>query len=198
MKNQILIIGLIAGVNLNAQDVIRTQNGNDIKVVITKNTPDTLIYKEYNNSEGPLYIIPKSELMEIRYQNGSIELSSFSESEEDKIKKMSDKELYQKGYEDGKILYKPQGWGALAAATELLDIYVPGRLINENTKVNFDRQAVSSRAFLDYTSYKEGYQAAAAEKREKREITTIVGGTAAALVAAGVYVLIVPGTLGSR
>ena len=194
INHLILFAGLISASDLLAQDVIRTQNGKDIKVTITRNTTDTLTYKEYDNSDGPLYVVPKTELMEIRYKDGSIELTSFSESEEDKIAKMSNTELYQKGYQDAEIYYEPNGYGALAVASVLFNSGYGTNVVMNHAPVDFNKQAVSNKEYLKYSSYKEGYQHCALKKRRKREFGTVIGGVAVVIVGTFIYVL----TFGGR
>lgn len=53
------------------QDVITKTNGDDILAVVTEVLPNAVKYKKYDNPEGPLYTLKKSEIFMITYENGS-------------------------------------------------------------------------------------------------------------------------------
>ncbi len=53
------------------QDIITTTSGDDILAVVTEVLPNIVKYKKYDNLEGPLYTLKKSEIFMINYENGS-------------------------------------------------------------------------------------------------------------------------------
>lgn len=53
------------------QDVITKGSGETIQAKVLEITPATVVYKKYNNQEGPTYTVNKEELVGITYQNGS-------------------------------------------------------------------------------------------------------------------------------
>lgn len=53
------------------QDVITKGSGETIQAKVLEITPETVVYKKYNNQGGPTYTVNKEELVSITYQNGS-------------------------------------------------------------------------------------------------------------------------------
>lgn len=60
---------LILGVN--AQDVITKKNGDDIKAKVLEITLTELKYKNFNNLDGPIISIAKSDVIFVKYENGT-------------------------------------------------------------------------------------------------------------------------------
>ena len=62
---------LILASNLSlSQDIVYTSNGNKIKAKVTEINLTDIKYKDFSNLNGPTYVIPKSEVVLIEYQNG--------------------------------------------------------------------------------------------------------------------------------
>lgn len=56
-----------------AQDIITQKNLKTIEAKIIEISPKEVKYKRFDNPEGPVIIISKSDLVSIKYQNGTIE-----------------------------------------------------------------------------------------------------------------------------
>lgn len=74
MRKAILIIfvqlfTLVVGAN--AQDVITKRNGDDIKAKVLEITLTELKYKNFNNLDGPIISIAKSDVIFVKYENGT-------------------------------------------------------------------------------------------------------------------------------
>jgi len=65
-----LFIGL-SFANILAQDVITTKSGEDIEAKILEVTSTDVKYKVFKNVDGPTYVRQKSEILLIRYENGT-------------------------------------------------------------------------------------------------------------------------------
>ncbi|MCF1192495.1 hypothetical protein LRR18_12945 [Mangrovimonas sp. AS39] len=78
LKNYPLLIGLcmLPFISLNAQDLIHTKDGSKIEVKILVINQEEIQYKKYNNLDGPLYILPKTEATQIDFANGTVEYIS--------------------------------------------------------------------------------------------------------------------------
>ena len=63
-------------------DNIILKNGEEISAKIIEITPDLIKYKKCNNQDGPIVSINKSEVMMIKYSNGTKELVSISSKKE--------------------------------------------------------------------------------------------------------------------
>jgi hypothetical protein len=57
-----------------AQDLLTKQNGDEIQVKVLEITPTEIHYKRFDNLEGPLIIVRKSDVFMIRYANGTKEV----------------------------------------------------------------------------------------------------------------------------
>lgn len=58
----------------NSQDIIFLKNGDEIQSKVTEVLPDLIKYKKWENQDGPLYSVTKSDVFMIKYQNGSKDL----------------------------------------------------------------------------------------------------------------------------
>lgn len=82
MKNLFfLIVFIVCGCfSLSAQDIITTQDGTDIQAKVLEVSSKEVKYKKFSNLEGPTFVIPKSDILIIRYQNGENEVFNNSSS----------------------------------------------------------------------------------------------------------------------
>lgn len=80
MKNKLsLIIAMFTiALSTTAQDLITKKNGEDIKAKVIEIGLNEVKFKRFDNLDGPLIIIAKSEVLIIRYENGGKEI--FEES----------------------------------------------------------------------------------------------------------------------
>ena len=58
---------------LSAQDIITLKNGNTIPAVVEEIGVSEIRYKPYDNPDGPVYAIPKANVLMIQYENGNTE-----------------------------------------------------------------------------------------------------------------------------
>ncbi|MBK7666442.1 MAG: hypothetical protein IPJ32_03295 [Sphingobacteriaceae bacterium] len=73
MKYIIVVLFLISGAKLFSQDQLFKKDNSKQDVKVLEVTPDEVKYKLKSNPEGPLYIIKKSDVALIIYENGSHE-----------------------------------------------------------------------------------------------------------------------------
>ncbi len=66
----LLFVGGIA----NAQDLITKKNGEDIQAKILEVNDSDIKYKRWDNLEGPTFTLKKSEILIVRYENGTNEV----------------------------------------------------------------------------------------------------------------------------
>lgn len=75
MKRLVFVTALVLfGVTAFAQDVITTKDGDDIQAKVIEITETDVMYKKYSNPNGPTYIISKSDILIVRYENGEKEV----------------------------------------------------------------------------------------------------------------------------
>ena len=68
----LLTIAAIAALAAMAQDVIVTRDGRRIDAKITEISSTEIRYKEWNNQDGPVFVLRNDELNTIIYQNGTV------------------------------------------------------------------------------------------------------------------------------
>lgn len=75
MKNVIFISIIMFFIsNLYAQDIIIKKDGSEIKSKITEVTLNEIKYKRFDNIDGPIYTIVKTDIFKINYKNGTSEV----------------------------------------------------------------------------------------------------------------------------
>lgn len=112
------IIALISLENLViAQDVITKSNGEELKVKVLEVTQSEVKYKRFDQQDGPIFTISKSDIFMLKYQNGAKDM--FGESAKSQNSDSKKDEMTQKGKEDAKTFYKGKksGAGWTSAAT---------------------------------------------------------------------------------
>ena len=77
---KIFILLLYVSLNVSAQDVIVKKDGSTIISKVLEVNQKDIKYKKHSNKNGPTYIIDKSEIMSINYENG--DKDSFNANEE--------------------------------------------------------------------------------------------------------------------
>lgn len=66
----LLLSAFIGALQLFSQDVIFLKNGDEMKVKVAEVGTSDVKYKKFSNLDGPVYVISKSEIMMIKYENG--------------------------------------------------------------------------------------------------------------------------------
>jgi len=64
------------GISVKAQDVITLKNGTDIQALVQEIGEIDVKYKKFENPNGPNYTLKKTEILIIRYENGSKDIFS--------------------------------------------------------------------------------------------------------------------------
>ena len=70
----VIVLSLCLCALAGAQDVITRTDGTDIKAKVTEVLPDVVKYKKFTYLDGPVFTIRKSDILIIRYENGSNEV----------------------------------------------------------------------------------------------------------------------------
>jgi hypothetical protein len=105
-----------------AQDVITLKSGEDIQAKVEVVNQAEVIYKRFDNLNGPRIIIPKSDILMIRYENGVKEIFHDENIVPDTNSSNTfNSTLYNKGQKDAVIYYKGySGAGTVTLITGLL------------------------------------------------------------------------------
>lgn len=132
-------MGLTIG-SVYSQDVITKKSGEDIQSKVLEVTTSEVKYKKFDNQSGPTFTILKSEILMIRYENGSKDVFNETNSS-------TNSDLCMQGQQDSKQNYtgKKSGAGWTCATTILFSPLIgviPGAICassepsNENLKIS--------------------------------------------------------------
>ena len=187
----LMIIALcVISMNTNAQDIITKKDGTDISAKVTELTISEVKYKKYNNLSGPIYTILKSDVLTIKYENGTRDV--FNNKIPDIFESISDEEMCEKGKEDA-LRYYPKkhtgaGWTLTTAALTnplfgLIPAFSCSKRIPKNYNLNYPDKELMKNA--DYNKcYKDQ-----ARKMKKKKIWKMFG------IGSGIYAVMLIITL---
>jgi len=74
MKRLIFTTLFLFGASLYAQDIITLRNGNEVRARITEISATEIRYLRFDNLDGPMRIIPRSDVFFIVYEDGTQEI----------------------------------------------------------------------------------------------------------------------------
>lgn len=189
MKNFLLFILFVCSSNIiTAQDTLSMRSGENILVKVIEVGTSEVKYKKNENLNGPIFSTLKSDLLMIRYQNGSKDdFSSF------KLIK-SDDGGYIQGHDDAIKYYK--GYkvaGTAVLITSALPLY--GLIVGSATAALVS-SAEPSDENLDYPDlnlvkneqYEKGYKIEAKHIKRKKALKNYLSGLA---IQAGIFALMI-------
>lgn len=129
MKNTSRIIlaaiFVLFSIAVNAQDFMHFSNGEVLRVKVTEVGTSEIRYKKFDNLNGPDYVVNKSEVQMIKYQNGQIDVLS-GRSEEGRVNVVP--------AENPKVIYEEAPSHSLSV--NLLDLFVMSDLTIQYEWVN--------------------------------------------------------------
>lgn len=75
MKKLLFFLVIVAACSFSskAQDTLYTKNGKSIICIVTEIGIDEIKYKDYENPDGPVYVLRKVDVLRITYKNGKTE-----------------------------------------------------------------------------------------------------------------------------
>lgn len=94
MKNLLFVFIVLLGFASYAQDIITTKKGEDIKAKVLEITIHEVKYKKVENPDSPIYTLLKSDILMIRYENGSKDI--FNEESKETAKAEGNRETLSK------------------------------------------------------------------------------------------------------
>jgi hypothetical protein len=75
-KLQLFLLFFSFGMLANGQDIITKTNGDEIQARVFEVSTNEIKYKRFDNPEGPDYVIDKSQVFMIKYENGNKDVFS--------------------------------------------------------------------------------------------------------------------------
>ena len=80
MKSLLFIAAILLNICSYAQDLITTTKGEDIQAKVIEVGLNEIKYRKFDNLNGPLITLAKSDIVIIRYENGSKDIFDKSAS----------------------------------------------------------------------------------------------------------------------
>ena len=111
LLNYLLIIALcIISISTNAQDLITKKDGTDISAKVLEITILEVKYKKFDNLSGPIFTMLKSDVLMIKYENGTNDVFNETVSA-DNVSSSTD-DMCEKAKEDANMYYPVKNTGA--------------------------------------------------------------------------------------
>lgn len=101
-----------------AQDILTMKSGEDISGKVIEVNTTSVKYKKFDAQDGPIYEVLKSDLVMIRYEDGTKDIFSTSN-----IALSDNAELYTRGQRDAAIYYK--GYKSAGTGTFVVGLLSP-------------------------------------------------------------------------
>ena len=136
----ILTLGLFT-TSIFSQDIITKKSGEDISAKISEVTQTEIKYKKFDNLEGPIFTILKSEVLMIRYANGTKDI--FKEEIQQQQTNTNNKQLSNPNQETYKYSLgnpiNPVGGKKSAWGSGIASLFIPGlgQFINGDVGAGF-------------------------------------------------------------
>jgi hypothetical protein len=191
MKNLLLLITFAFSLsNIKAQDTLTLRSGENIIVKIIEVGSTEVKFKKVTNINGPIFSTLKSDLILIRYENGSKDDFSSIKIESPK----SDENQFNQGYNDATKYYKSYKLAGTAVFfTSAFPLYgwflgvSPALLLSSASPLdeNLDYPDLN---LMKNEQYARGYKTQAKNIKRKKIIRNYISGLATCVVLTGLMI----------
>lgn len=173
-----------------AQDYIIKLNGDEIPARVLEVTLEDVVYHHPDSAEVLTFRIPKAEVFMIRFENGTKEVFTQNQAENDTATAgvLSPDQLFQLGTQDALQYYKGNGvmWGSAASTAVFFPFGLAGAVVLGIMPPDVHPNKVSDAALLAYPEYVLGYEKQAKKKRRKKALAGAGIGSAVAVTVIGI------------
>jgi len=178
----ILTLGLFT-TSIYSQDVITKKTGDDIISKISEITQTEIKYKKFDNLQGPTFSILKSEVLMVRYENGTKDIFSETTNQatvnaQANVEVATNVDMAEKGKEDALANYRgaKSGAGWTAATTILFSpiIGVIPAVACSSATPSDDNLNYRDRDLMKNSTYSKAY-IDQAHKTKKKKVWTSFG-----------------------
>lgn len=170
------VITICTLTNSFSQDMITKKTSEDIKAKVIEVTVNEIKYKKFDNLNGPLFTLLKSDVLMIRYENGSKDI--FNEIQNTVTANVLSTDMSIKGKQDAITNYKGKSSGAgWTAATSVLTGPVLGlipAIACSSTEPSDENLNYKDRELMKNNDYNQAYTKQA-HKTKKKKIWTNFG-----------------------
>lgn len=154
-----LITSFVAFSTCYSQDILTKKSGEDIQAKVLEVTSNEVKYKKFDNQNGPTFSILKSDLLMVRYENGTKDL--FNETKKMESVITTNRDLFKEGQADASRYYKGyRAAGTTVMATSLLLSPLVGLIpaaICASTEPQEENLNYPSSEMMKKPEYAEGY-----------------------------------------
>lgn len=138
------------------QDIITTRDGEDLETKILRVGTEEVEYKRMDNPDGPVFTLRKSDILLIRYANGTHDVFEETPGESNSFRP----DMFAKGQSDAMLYYKSyQGAGTGTLLTSLLSPLVGliPAIACSATPPTDDNLGFPSAEYMRHPEYYQGY-----------------------------------------
>ncbi|MCX6203759.1 MAG: hypothetical protein NTY43_05625 [Bacteroidetes bacterium] len=196
MKNILLFILFLCSSNIiKAQDTLSTRYGENILVKVIEVGTTEVKYKKLDNLNGPVFSILKSDLLMIKYENGTNDDFSSIKKIEEKV--VGVENMFVQGQNDAIIHY--DGYKTAGTAVLLSTAFpgygiflgIPPALLTLDADPKDENLGYPNLNLMKNEEYAKGYKQKAKQIKRKKVISNYVSGLAiqAGIVGIGLIVL---------
>ncbi|NLN32529.1 MAG: hypothetical protein GX159_02920 [Flavobacteriaceae bacterium] len=171
MKKKFILIVFLLSVICNSQDVIIMKNGDEIQSKVSEINIEQIKYKKFDSPDGPVYIIPKSDVLLIQYENGEKDIFTNKEPEVSNIESPSNEDLFSLGERDASKYYKGyRGAGTGTLITSLVSplIGLIPAISTSSTQPKIENLNYPNEELFKNSQYYEGYTKKAKKIKQGR------------------------------
>ena len=170
-----------------SQDVITKKSGEDIQAKILEVAQNEIKYKKFDNQNGPSFSIAKSDILIVRYQNGTKDVFSDA-TKSTETTTVSSIDMRAKALQDAMTNYKGKKSGAgWTAATSIVLSPILGlipAIACSSSEPNEDNLNYMDSELMKDNTYNQAYREQA-HKTKKKKIWTNYG------IGSGVWLLLI-------
>jgi hypothetical protein len=194
MKYALLFFSLLLHAVSYGQDTIVQKNGSPIVSKVLEIDKHDVRYKKFENLEGPSYVISKSDISMIRYQNGSTDTFNVASlMQRTKAVRTPLSEMYFKGHRDAGIhytRYKPAATWTLALTIPLNAFGIIPAVAFSATPPAKANLGYPDEILLQDPDYLKGYVAGAKNKKAKYVMKNFAIGAVGSFVLGATLILL--------
>lgn len=180
------VITICTLTNSFSQDMITKKSSEDIKAKVIEVTTTEIKYKKFDDISGPLFTILKSDVLMIRYENGTKDI--FNEVQNTVTANVSSSDMAIKGEQDAITNYKGKSSGAgWTATTTILTSPVLGlipAIACSSTEPSDENLNYKDSELMKNNEYNKAYRKQA-HKTKKKKVWSNFG------VGSGVWLLLI-------
>ena len=170
----LLLVTLISFIGVNAQDILTKKTGEDIKAKVLEVTTNEIKYKMFDNLNGPTFVVLKSDLIMLRYENGMKDIFNQTNkvNQSNPSNNTNEDEMGEKGKNDAKVSYTGKNSGAgWTSATTLIMAPLSGAVVAflcSNESPSDENLNISNKELMKNQYYKAAYTEEAHKIKKKK------------------------------